>query len=93
MAAIAQSGFERRVLGGVDTHKEVHVAAGAANLLVVGDFSNMVIARRTGLSVELVPHLFATANNLPSGQRGLFCYGRIGSNVVNAAGFRLLQNQ
>jgi HK97 family phage major capsid protein len=66
---------------------------GAANLLVVGDFSNMVIARRTGLSVELVPHLFATANNLPSGQRGLFAYGRIGSNVVNAAGFRLLQNQ
>jgi hypothetical protein len=43
--------------------------------------------------VELVPHLLNMANNLPSGQRGLFAYGRIGSNVVNTAGFRLLQNQ
>ncbi len=27
MTTIAQSGVERSVLGGIDTHKEVHVAA------------------------------------------------------------------
>jgi HK97 family phage major capsid protein len=66
---------------------------GAANLVVVGDFSNMVIARRTGLSVELVPHLVGSGSRFPLGMRGLFAYGRVGSGVVNSAGFRLLQNQ
>jgi HK97 family phage major capsid protein len=61
-------------------------------LAVLGDFSNYLIARRTGMSVELIPHLFATANNLPSGQRGWFAYSRIGGNVVNTAAFRLLVN-
>lgn len=66
---------------------------GAENRLVVGDWSNYVIARNGGMSVELVPHLFATANNLPSGQRGWFAYSRIGGNSVNDLAFRLLQNQ
>jgi HK97 family phage major capsid protein len=66
---------------------------GAENRLVVGDFSNYVIAKRSGMSVELVPHLLATANNLPSGSRGWFAYARIGGNSVNDVGFRLLQNQ
>ena len=66
---------------------------GAENRLVVGDFSNYVVARRAGMSVELIPMLFATANNLPSGQRGWFAYARIGGNSVNDLGFRLLQNQ
>lgn len=66
---------------------------GAANILVVGDFSNYVIARRSGMSVELVPHLFGTTNNRPTGQRGWFAYARIGGNSVNDLGFRLLQNQ
>jgi HK97 family phage major capsid protein len=67
---------------------------GAANLLVVGDFRNYLIARRGGMSVELVPHLFdTTASNRPTGQRGWFAYARIGGGVVNTLGFRLLQNQ
>ena len=45
-------------------------STGAANLLVVGDFSNFLVAQRAGMSVELIPHLFATGNNRPSGQRG-----------------------
>jgi HK97 family phage major capsid protein len=61
------------------------------DFLVVGDFENYVVARRTGMSVELVPHLFATNNNRPSGQRGWFAYARIGGNSVNDLGFRLLQ--
>ncbi len=66
-------------------------------LAVVGDFANFVIARRGGMSVELVPQLFnqATAGTgvgMPTGQRGWFAWARIGSNSVNDLGFRLLVN-
>lgn len=63
----------------------------AVNIAVVGDFSNYVIARRGGMSVELVPHLFGTTNNRPTGQRGWFGYARIGGNSVNDLAFRVLQ--
>jgi HK97 family phage major capsid protein len=66
---------------------------GKEHRLVVGDWSNYLIARRGGMSVELVPHLFHTDNNRPSGQRGWFAWARIGGNSVNHAAFRLLQNQ
>jgi HK97 family phage major capsid protein len=65
---------------------------GAANILVVGDFSKYYIVDRVGLTVELVPHLFATANNLPSGQRGWFAYKRVGADSIDDLSFRLLQN-
>jgi HK97 family phage major capsid protein len=62
---------------------------------VVGDFSNFVIARNGGMSVELVPQLFSqltagTGPATPTGQRGWFAYARIGSDVANAGAFRLL---
>ena len=60
------------------------------NLAVVGDFSNYVIARRGGMSVELVPQLFDVTNNRPTGQRGWFAYARIGGGSANNQGFRLL---
>jgi HK97 family phage major capsid protein len=67
----------------------------ATNTLVVGDFSNYVVARRTGMNVELVPTLFDAAGTTgaarPTGQRGWFAYARIGGNSVNDLGFRLLQ--
>lgn len=66
---------------------------GAANILTVGDFSNFLVAQRAGMSVELIPHLFATGNNRPSGQRGWFAYARHGFDSINDLGFRLLQNQ
>ena len=68
-------------------------STGAANILVVGDFSNFLVAQRAGMSVELIPHLFATGNNRPSGQRGWFAYARHGYDSINDLGFRLLQNQ
>ncbi|MBO0813551.1 MAG: phage major capsid protein [Actinobacteria bacterium] len=62
-------------------------------IAVVGDFSNYLIARRGGMSVELVPMLFdTTASNRPLGQRGWFAYSRIGGGSVNDLGFRLLTN-
>jgi HK97 family phage major capsid protein len=61
-------------------------------LAVVGDFSNYLIARRGGMSVELVPQLFDVTNNRPTGQRGWFAYARIGGGSINDLGFRLLVN-
>ena len=66
---------------------------GAANILVVGDFSNFLVAQRAGMSIELIPHLFGTTNGRPTGQRGWFAYARHGFDSVNDLGFRLLQNQ
>jgi HK97 family phage major capsid protein len=59
---------------------------------VVCDFNNYLIARRGGMSVELVPTLFDVTSNRPTGQRGWFAYARIGGNSVNDLGFRLLVN-
>jgi len=66
---------------------------GAANILVVGDFSNFLVAQRAGMSVELIPHLFGTTNGRPTGQRGWYATARHGFDSVNDLGFRLLQNQ
>lgn len=61
-------------------------------LAAVGDFSNYLIARRGGMSVELVPALFDVTYNRPTGQRGWFAYSRIGGGSINDLGFRLLTN-
>jgi HK97 family phage major capsid protein len=66
---------------------------GKANLCIVGDFQKYAIVRRTGMSVELVPHLFDTSTNLPSGQRGWYAYARVGGGPTDLGAFRLLQNQ
>jgi HK97 family phage major capsid protein len=65
----------------------------AANVLVVGDFRNYLIAQRAGMEVELVPHLFDVTNNRPTGERGWFAHARVGADSINDLGFRLLQNQ
>lgn len=69
----------------------INPAASADNfIMVLGDFSNYVIVDRVGVSVELVPHLFHTSNNRPSGQRGLYCWFRTGADSVNDAAFAML---
>jgi HK97 family phage major capsid protein len=67
-------------------------AATADNfLLLLGDIrSAFTIVDRLGMNVELVPHLFATGANRPSGQRGLYAWWRTGSKVVNVDAARLL---
>lgn len=58
------------------------VTTSGSTVATFGDFSNFVIIDRVGMDVELIPHLFATANNRPSGQRGLYAYWRNTSTVV-----------
>ena len=60
------------------------------NVLIFGDFSNYVIADRVGMTVETIPHLFATADNRPTGQRGFFAYYRLGADSVNDGAFSML---
>ena len=69
---------------------DVPASTATANVLVVGDFNNYVVARRGGMSVELVPQLFDVTNNRPTGQRGWFAYARIGGGVATTASFKLL---
>lgn len=66
---------------------------GASNILVVGDFSNYLVAQRAGMNVELVPHLFDVTSNRPTGQRGWFAWARVGADSIVDNAFRLLQNQ
>lgn len=67
-------------------------ASNVTPFLILGDFRNFLIAQRAGMSVELVPHLFATANNRPSGERGWYAWARVGSDSINDAGFRTLSD-
>ena len=60
------------------------------NVLVLGDFSNYLIADRVGFNVEFIPHLFATGNNRPDGQRGFYAYWRVGADSINDDAFVLL---
>lgn len=64
------------------------------NEIVFGDFSNFVIVDKPGsMSVEFIPHLFNTSNNLPDGRRAWVAFWRTGSDSVNDLAFRLLQDK
>lgn len=67
------------------------INATAENYMAVfGDFEYYVIADRIGMTVEFIPHLFHTANNRPSGQRGWYAYYRTGAGCTNTGAFRML---
>ena len=65
---------------------------GGANFLVAGDFRGYQIVDRVGSTIELVPHVFSSAHNRPTGQRGALLWGRVGAGVVNPNALRLLSN-
>ena len=75
-----------------DYMEDITAGTGTQPFLVVGDFRGYVVAQRAGMMVELIPHLVGT-NNRPTGQRGWFAWARVGADVVNSAGFRLLVNK
>ena len=75
----------------MDAASDINAAATADNhVLLCGDFNEYVIAQRAGTMVELVPHLFGTANNRPTGQRGLLLWGRVGADVLVDQAFAVL---
>lgn len=59
--------------------------------IVFGDFRDYVIVDKPGsTSVEFIPHMFNTANNLPDGRRGWYMWFRNGADSVNDNAFSLL---
>lgn len=75
----------------MDDASSINAAATANNyILLCGDFQKYLIVDRVGLQIELVPHLLHTANNRPSGQRGLYAFWRVGAESIDDNSFRLL---
>lgn len=60
-------------------------------IVVFGDFRQFLIVDRVGMAVELVPHLFGTTGNFPTGQRGLLAIWHNNCKVLVSNAFRVLQ--
>ena len=59
---------------------------------VIGDFGRYYkIVDRVGLTVEVVQHLQDATTGMPTGQRALFGYWRVGAKVLHANAFRTLK--
>jgi HK97 family phage major capsid protein len=58
--------------------------------LVLGDFKSFLIAQRVGMTVETIQHVIDTTTGTPTGQRALYVWGRVGSDIVNTNGMRVL---
>lgn len=83
---LGHSAYENSAMDGV-----IDTSGAVSNfVLILGDWRNYWIVDRVGFNVELIPHLFHTSNNRPSGQRGIFGYWRVGADSVNDRAFRML---
>jgi HK97 family phage major capsid protein len=66
-------------------------ATTSGNILVVlGDFSQYIVYDRIGVSVEFIPNV-VNGDGVPTGQRGLVAYKRVGGDVSDLNAFRLLK--
>jgi HK97 family phage major capsid protein len=64
----------------------------ASRVMIAGDWSGYNVVDRLGVTAELIPHLFTASQGLlPSGQRGLYMYGRTGAGVTKPNAFRYLE--
>ena len=59
-------------------------------LAVLGDFSQYVIYDRIGVNLEFIPNV-VDGSGVPTGQRGLVAYKRVGGDVTDVNAFRLLK--
>lgn len=66
--------------------------ASGATILTVGDFSKYVIVDRVGVQAEIIPHLFGTVANFPTGQRGFYALWRNSGSVIAMQAFRSEKN-
>jgi len=67
------------------------VTTTGSSIVAAGDFTaGYTILDRVGMSIELIPHLFGTARNYPTGQRGLYAYWRNTAVVTVPQAIRVL---
>lgn len=65
--------------------------SGENYILLLGRFNEAFgIADRLGTTIELIPHLFGTNSNFPTGERGLFMNWRTGTGVLNQSAVAVL---
>lgn len=84
-------GYPWEEASNADSSTDINPAATEDNfVLYLGNWSRYVIVDRVGMNVELIPHLFATGNNRPSGQRGLYAFMRTGADSVDDNAFRVM---
>jgi HK97 family phage major capsid protein len=77
-----------------DDAPSVQTTTANDNEIAFGDFSNYVVVDKPGsTSIEFIPHMFNTANNLPDGRRAWYMHFRSGADSVNDLAFRLLQDK
>jgi HK97 family phage major capsid protein len=62
-----------------------------STVLTFGDFAHYLIVDRVGMSADIIPHLFGTANNFPTGQRGFYSLWRNSATVLAWQAFRSLK--
>lgn len=66
------------------------ITTDAADILILADMNSaFYIYDRVGMSVEPVNHLFGSQGR-PTGERGLWAWFRVGSDLVNSTAARLL---
>lgn len=85
---------DRSTLGGypIDQYSQMSsVTTTAATILTAGDFSQYLIVDRVGMSADIIPHLFGTASNFPTGQRGFYALWRNSGTVLVPNAFRSLK--
>jgi HK97 family phage major capsid protein len=75
----------------IESSTMVNTTTTGSKVLILGDFQNFYIADRLGMTVELIPHLFGATNRFPTGQRGLYAYGRTGTTTPVPNAFRYLE--
>jgi len=76
-----------------DYMADLPAGTAAANLLIVGDWRNYLVAQRAGMQIEFVPHVFDVTNNRPTGERAWYAWARVGADSINDLAFRMLQNK
>ena len=59
-------------------------------LAILGDFSRFIIYDRLGVNVEFIQNV-VDGSGIPTGQRGLVAYKRVGSNTADINAFRFLK--
>lgn len=65
--------------------------AASSTIMIFGDFKQFLIVDRIGMNVEMVPHVFDSANgNRPTGKRGVYAIWMNNSKVLIPNAFRRL---
>ena len=60
------------------------------HIAVLGDFSQYIVYDRIGVNVEFIANV-VDGSGLPTGQRGLVAYKRVGGDISDVDAFRLLK--